>query len=431
MPADLTLEHRRWPIRVGPSADLIPDWDRAPSASFGGGSSASLSNGSLASAVSSGVLFPGMGNGLIQETSAPSAIVARVLGRLGAVIVSPWRYGWEDLPSGRFIEGMLNVTPPTGEIARFHVFVASSSRGPLRELVWSAKHAAAQTGMPAVVFSEFANPALRQACQELEVGFADETGWVSLRHDAEPAMLLKAQGAARSSTPARDGTMSNLGGPGAGKIVRALWRLTGYPMGVRQIAEDAKVSPGTVSKVLPTLALHGAVERDDAGRVIAVSHRLLLDRWTQDYQFTKSNRTVTWYLAPRGLLEAQNRIVRLPVGTLIRSTGPLAARQSLSGDLLAVTPLTLLAYYTDHPAYVAERCGFAQVDQPATANVVLAQPQDINDEELLNPFGGPPANVLAVVPAQILADLMTMGGRYPEQAEQLFTHLYPAEAGVK
>lgn len=390
----------------------------------------SLQTYDLDNYVSSRVLFPSMGNTVLKETISGSAVAARVLARLGAVIVAPWKYGWGDLLDGRATEGILNVTAPTSEIARFYVSMVSTRRGAVREVILAARNAAVRVELPAVVFTEFANPALRQACDELGVGFVDETGWVCLRNDTTPALLVAAQGAARSSAPAREATMSNLGGSGAGKVIRALWRINVWPIGVRPLADQAKVSPGTVSKVLPTLALHGAVEREEGGRVTGISRRLLLDRWTQDYRFTTSNRSVTWCLAPRGLLAAERSIASLPAGTFIRSTGPLAARNSLSGDLLAVTPLILLAYYTDDPASVAERCGFVEVDNPSAANVVLAQPWDVNDGELTSPFGGARAQVMPVLPAQILADLMTMGGRYPEQAEQLFGYLYPDEGPV-
>ena len=343
----------------------------------------------------------------------------------------PWMFGWSDSPLGQPSAGVLQVTAPTAEVVRFHVTVASLSRGNIRQIVAAARDAAVHAGLPGIVFVEFANPTLRRVCHELRMGYADETGWVYLRNDGHPALLLTAQGATRASASARDATITNLGGSGAGKVIRALWQFNGFPVGVREIAELAKVSPGTVSKILPTLALSGAADRDDAGRVTRVSHRLLLDRWTQDYGFTTSNRSVTWYLAPKGLLATQQKLAALPAGFKIRSTGPLAARSELKPDVLSVAPLTLLAYYTDDPAYLADRCGLIETEQPSAANVVMAQPRDLNDDDdLISMFQGSPASIRAVPLSQVLADLMTMGGRYPDQAEQLFSNRFPEEADL-
>jgi len=273
------------------------------------------------------------------------------------------------------------------------------------------------------VFTDFANPALRDACFDRGVGFVDGTGWVSLRNDVDPSLLVSLQGAQRFSPDRESSAIARLDGPGASKVVRALWEVR-IPIGVRELAEHAHVSPGTVAKVLPTLAQAGAVERDKSGLVIGRNRRLLLERWTQDYSFAGSNRDVLWLLAPRGVESLDRGIVQLPESTMLVSTASLGARNMLKGELLSVTPLTLRAYYTAEPKILAEQLGL-RASPRAAANVVLARPRD---PDILRRIGY--GSVVPVPPVQVLADLMTMGGRFPDEAEQLFDSLYPDEPRI-
>jgi hypothetical protein len=290
------------------------------------------------------------------------------------------------------------------------------------DAVQRAEAASLETHLPAVIFTDFANPALRKACLDRGIGFVDETGWVSLRHDDPPGLLVMLQGARRAAQNRGDTNIARLDGPGASKVVRALWEVT-IPIGVRDLAKHAHVSPGTVAKVLPSLVDAGAIERNASGAVVERNRGPLLDRWTQDYSFIRSNRDVLWLLAPHGVDSLDRSIIQLPESTSLVSTGSLGARNRLDGHLLSVTPLTLRAYYTDDPMQIAERLGLRPSSRSA-ANVVLARPRD---PSLLQRIGY--GSVFPVPPVQVLADLMTMGGRFPDEAEQLFQSLYPHEQG--
>lgn len=366
-----------------------------------------------------------MRNSTFPETLRGGSVLDRVLASLRRVLPDEWNVELDVEPAGdlRF-DAVLSIVPPKGPRAKFVVETKLTTRGSADDAVQAAVLASARTGFPAVVFTNFANPALRNACLERGVGFADETGWVSLRSDKSPGLLLILQGAQQFSGPRQAVNIGRLDGPGASKVVRALWGVT-IPIGVRELAEQAGVSPGTVAKVLPTLTEAGAVERDAAGAVVKRNRWLLLDRWTHDYSFTDSNREVTWLLAPRGVESLDKGIARLPDSTMIVSTGSLGARNMLVGQLLSVTPLTLRAYYTDEPDRIARELGLRPSSAMA-ANVVLARPRD---PSLLRRIGY--GLVFAVPPVQVLADLMTMSGRFPDEAEQLFDSLYPLETGPR
>ena len=374
-------------------------------------------------------MFRHMRNAPFPETSSAGLILDRVVATLRRVLPPEWGVELEVEPAAsprtarhgdlRF-DAVLGIVPPKGPRAKFVVEAKMTTRGSASDAVGAALSASARTGFPAVIFTNFANPALRDACLERGVGFADETGWVSLRSDRSPGLLLNLQGAQQFSGPRQSTIIGRLDGPGASKVVRALWEVS-IPIGVRELAEHAAVSPGTVAKVLPTLTEAGSVERDAAGAVVKRNRWLLLDRWTQDYSFTGSNRELMWLLAPRGVEALDKAIARLPDSTMIVSTGSLGARNMLDGQLLSVTPLTLRAYYTDEPNRTAQELGL-RASSAMAANVVLARPRD---PSLLRKIGY--GSVLSVPPVQVLADLMTMGGRFPDEAEQLFDSLYPLE----
>ncbi len=188
---------------------------------------------------------------------------------------------------------------------------------------------------------------------------------------------------------------------------------TELPVGVRALATAAEVSPGSVSKLLVTLASEGIVDRDQNGRVIAVLRRALIRRWVRDYSFAKSNQPVGYYIAPRGL---DRTLSQLDERGAVAIAGSAAARRYLPEAVTSVTsvvPLRLLALYASDPAVLSGALGLIAAE-PATANVVLAVPQDgdiLRAADEREP---------AVAPlALVVADLLTLPGRSDAEAEQL------------
>ncbi|WP_432507233.1 helix-turn-helix domain-containing protein [Kineococcus arenarius] len=274
----------------------------------------------------------------------------------------------------------------------------------------------------ALILTDYANPSLRQACEAVGLGYLDETGWILLRDDRS-GLFVRNQGAARAPGPARSTAMIRLDGPGASSVIRALWSAQA-PIGVRDLAAQARVSPGTAAKVLPALAQYGAISRDTKGTVIHIDRRLLIERWTQDYGIYTTNPEVHWLLAPRGPDYAHVQLgeVRAPLGPLndgIALTGYLGALFNLPREpekIYPVIPHTLMAIYSEDPTHLAEVLRLRKAT-PTTANVVLIKPRD---RSLLQSLP------LSVPLPQVLADLLTMGGRFSELAEQLFEMAPPA-----
>jgi hypothetical protein len=228
-------------------------------------------------------------------------------------------------------------------------------------------------------------------------------------------LAIRAVGAARDPRPPRASTIARFNGASAGRIIRAL--LAGkFPIGVRALAERAAVSAGTVSKVLKELDSEAIVTRDSSGQVAAVRKRLLVERWIRDYSFLKTN-TVGWYLAPRGIEYAVNRA--LENNSWVVETGSSAARRLLPPGTTPVTAASQIALYVPRASEIAELLGAVPADR-AAANMLLAEPYDA---ELLRRPDGSAGRLPAVDLGQIIADLKTMPGRAPQEADQLMDAL--------
>lgn len=313
---------------------------------------------------------------------------------------------------GRPKVSIVITTPGSAEVV-FAAEVSTFGRGSAIDAANLGSLLRDVLGMPTVLITDFANPALRAACIRAGIGFADTTGWLRLVSDTPP-LLINSQGAARSEPTSRQARTTRLNGPASARVIRRLLEVQ-MPIGVRELAAEAEVSPGTVAKILPTLAQDGALERAETGAVELVRRRLLLSRWVADYSFAASNREVRWYLAPRGLdhvlplISQQNEVT---------ATGSLALREYLPAGTVPVTPLTIAAFYTADPKIIATRIGLVNA-APGTANVALARPAD----ETLLSLGTRKGRPGLVPVSQALADLLTMPGRAREEAEQLIDYL--------
>jgi hypothetical protein len=253
--------------------------------------------------------------------------------------------------------------------------------------------------------ADYIGPTMRARLTAEGISYADATGWVRIVSDS-PLILLVGQGATKAPGDRTTSAVTRLNGVAAGRTIRAL-ASTDLPIGVRRLAAVADVSPGSVSKLLPTLVAEAVVERGGAGEVVDVRRRDLIRRWVRDYSFATSNRETASFIAPRGLTRTPDRLAAAGAVTL---TGSAAARRLLPASVTSVVPMTQLALYTADPVALARGLGLIEADR-ASANVVVAVPQDM---------GILPADGIAVAPAAlVVADLLTLPGRSDAEAEQL------------
>jgi hypothetical protein len=303
----------------------------------------------------------------------------------------------------------LNVRSASGETAAFDVIFGRSGTVPADAL--STPLSAGSSGL--VYVAAYISASMRAKLEVAGISYVDGTGWVRLLADS-PMFALMAEGASRAPRELTPTAVTRLNGRAASKVVRALIDST-PPVGVRELASAAHVSPGTVSKVLPALEADTAVERDGAGRITAVDRRQLLNRWTADYDCLKSNGRPSYFVAPRGIDTTLNA---LKSRGDIAFSGATAASGWLPEGTDTIVPATQLVVYALDIDEVAADLGLVPVD-PQSANVILLGPQDSSILDGMSLSDGIPLAPLPVV----LADLLTLPGRYPQQAEALMDAL--------
>jgi hypothetical protein len=346
-----------------------------------------------------------MGNIALAET----AMIGEAVRRIAALLPNRWTVEDQSrklLPDAG-TDAVVDLVAPAGQRISFAVEARRSGRASLTDTLRMVRELVRSSAQPVLFVSDYIGPSLREALTAEGINYADSTGWVRITSDV-PLVLLTGQGAAKSPNAGKPTAVTRLNGVAASRTIRALCARSA-PLGVRDLATIADVSPGSVSKLLPTLASEGIIDRDERGGVATVRRRALVQRWARDYSFVKTNRSAGYFIAPRGLDRTLSRLPGLPEPVTV--TASAAARKLLPEGATPVVPLRLLALYTARPRTLVGELGLIPAE-PATANTVVAAPQDPN---VLN-------SAIAPV-ALVLADLLTLPGRGDAEAEQLLDAL--------
>lgn len=330
--------------------------------------------------------------------------VSEAVRSLAALLPAVWRLdsGPARPEEGKRGDEVVALIGPDGTGVRF-ILEAWRSGTPTGLLLATLREKAMASSLPLLFVSDYIGPGLREALVSEGISYVDATGWVRITSDV-PLILLTGEGAAKSPRSGKSAAVVRLNGVAANRIICTLCA-DELPLGVRDLASIADVSPGSVSKLLPTLVREGLVDRDVRGAVVATRRRALIRRWTRDYSYPKSNGSVGYFITPRGLDRTLGRLADLSVPVTV--TGSAAARRLLPEGTTSVVPLRLLALYTTDPKVLADELGLVPAE-PATANTVVAVPQNgavLTDRSA--PVG------------LVLADLLTLPGRGDAEAEQL------------
>jgi hypothetical protein len=300
---------------------------------------------------------------------------------------------------GREPDAVWSIQAPDGSVASFVVEVKRSLLG--RQLDDVLSQLATSEGLP-LVAAPHLSPTLRASLVDRGVSFADTTGNLRIVAD-RPGLFIELQGAKKDPWPSDD-ALRSLRGRAAGRAVRALVDFR-PPYGVRDLAKRASVPLGSLSRALDLLDREGLVTRDDRGSVTDLDWEGTIRRWSQDYEFVRSNQTA-FYLDPRGIASFASR--------LSRSDSNYAATGAFAAQRFAPTaPARQAAIYVEDSAAAAERLGLRPAD--AGANVILAEPFDpvafdrstVRDE------------LRVVAASQLAADLLTGPGREPSEGNEL------------
>lgn len=310
-----------------------------------------------------------------------------------------WSFRSEREPRGRRADASWSVQAPDGSVACFVVEVKRSLLG--REVADVVAQLSAYKALP-VVAAPYLGPTLRGSLIARGVGFVDTTGNLQLVSE-RPGLFVERQGATKDPWPSDD-ALSSLSGRAAGRAVRALVDFR-PPYGVRDLARRAAVPLGSLSRTIGLLDREGLVTRDSRGAVVDIDWERTLRRWSQDYDFARSNH-VAYCLEPRGLGAFEKKLSSTK--WLYGVTSALAAQR-----FAPVAPARQAAVYVEDASLAAERLGLRSAD--AGANVLLAEPFDpvVFDRTSTRD------DLRVVAASQLAVDLLTGPGREPSQGEEV------------
>jgi hypothetical protein len=260
-----------------------------------------------------------------------------------------------------------------------------------------------------------ATPFLSRRSQELLAtagwSYADATGNIRIVLDQPPA-FVQLQGAAKGPS-GEPRPLRSLKGPAAGRLVRALADFR-PPYGVLDLADRAGVSAAMASRVVALLEADAIITRTKRGAVTGVDWKALLERWSEEYNFTRSNRVMR-YLALRGLK---------PMLESLRKSG---CEYAITGTLLAerrrsvASSVAAYIYTTDSSGLASE---LELESTPRASNVLLVEPFDrvVFERSWIE------EGLRYVALSQAVADLLTSGDRNPQIAGALMDWMQENES---
>ncbi|MGH3767485.1 MAG: hypothetical protein ACRDTX_20425 [Pseudonocardiaceae bacterium] len=330
----------------------------------------------------------------------------------------------EDAPAGsdgRRADAVLDVVALDGSHA---VLVVEAKRSvvvrdlqsvvnQLSSIIDHLRRTTPEVSIVPVVAARYLAPSARQWLQEHEVSYVDATGNLRVVVD-RPALFLRETGADRDPWRGPGRPRATLQGPSAARVVRALVDCT-PPFSVPELVRRSGASTGATYRVVEFLEREALIERQARGRVVAVQWRRVLERWSEDYEFQRSNATNP-YLQPRGLGALLDDLRASP-DLHYALTGSFAAER-----LAPYAPPRLAMLYSNDPAKVVDRLALRAVD--GGANVLVAGTDfDVVFDRTVDDGG-----LRFVAPGQAAVDLLTAPGRGPSEGQALLDWMQNHEA---
>ncbi len=256
----------------------------------------------------------------------------------------------------------------------------------------------------ALLVARYLAPTTRERIAAAGAGYVDATGNLLLACD-RPALFLRDRGADRDPWRGPGRPRGTLQGVPAARVVRALIDFA-PPYTVPELAERARASTGATYRVVEFLDEEGLLQRQRYGPISDVRWRPLLERWSQDYGYARSN-TVETFLEPRGLGVLAERLAQLPDLDYV-VTGSLAAER-----VAAYAPARLATLYVRDLAAAADILGLRRVDSGTNVALASGKYDVVYDRAQLVD------GVRIAATSQVAVDLLTGPGRNPSEAVAL------------
>lgn len=337
------------------------------------------------------------------------ADVLRVaLDRLRASLPSTWKFE-SDIPAiGRGVDAQFRIQTPDG--SEIIAFVEAKRLLNTRDVpvalerLRRAVMPAANGEVALVLVARYIAPPTREQIITSGAGYIDATGNLYLACDS-PALLLRDRGADQDPWRGPGRPRGTLKGAPAARVVRALIDFT-PPYSVPDLAERAGASTGAAYRVIEFLEEQKLLERAQRGPITNVQWRAILERWSNDYGFARSN-TVATFLEPRGL-EALAERLRANPELDYAITGSMAAEA-----VAPYAPARLAMMYVRDISAAADALGLRKT--VTGANVALAVGEDDVTFERTRAADG----LRYVALSQAAVDLLSGPGRNPSEAVAL------------
>jgi hypothetical protein len=312
---------------------------------------------------------------------------------------------------------MLTVTAPDGKRATFLVELKRLvERRDVAQIMERLNSNLSPDVSYPLILSRYLSPSVREAVAERGGSYIDATG--NIRIEAtRPAIFVLSEGLDRDPWRSQQGRpRGTLKGTPAARVIRTLvdnrnsWT-------VRELVAESSASTGATYRVLEYLQQEELIERGDSNRYRVRSWRALLQAWSKDYGFLRSNKSAS-FIDPRGIgnLAAQ---MAIPRDFEIAVTGSLAAE-----EWQPYAQVKAAMVYVESMSAAAKAWGLTPTE--TGGNVLLAEPE--SDFPFRRTVTSRRNGLRIAAPSQVAVDLLTGSGRNPSEATQLMNWMEQHES---
>lgn len=320
-----------------------------------------------------------------------------------------WTLDPRDVASGSRVDAELRLRAPDGQeaVALVQAKRLLNTRDvpfALEQLREAASRWGSGDEVMLILAARYLAPTTQERIAAAGAGYVDATGNVRVVAQ-RPALYLRDRGADRDPWRGPGRPRGTLHGPPAARVVRTLVDFA-PPYTVPELAERAGASTGATYRVVELLEGEGMLARERYGPIGDVQWRRVLERWSTDYGFARSN-TVATFLAPRGLSDVTDRLAQQADLDYV-VTGTLAAER-----VAPYAPARLATVYVRDIHSAADRLALRPT--ASGANVALAS----GGYDIVFDRAEVVDGVRVAALSQVAVDLLTGPGRNPSEAAGL------------
>jgi hypothetical protein len=271
------------------------------------------------------------------------------------------------------------------------------------------------------ILAPFVGAAAQAQLQERGFSYWDPTGNLLLQC-AAPFLLIEKRGATKNPVRGPESPkLRSLRGRAASEVIVRLLA-NGRAGTVRDLAREAGVGIGTVSRVIALLTQEDFFEPTGGNALWVTDPLRLAKRWAEDYSFSRTFRAKRYF----SVLGTSLALERIKASGISYAVTGLAADALYARDdnRVPTLPADELWLYTDDIASI-ERVGDL-VPDATRGNILVAESSFFEvGHEQYRPIG----DVRAVWPWRAVGDLLSMPGRYGAVGEDLAKWLIARSPG--